>query len=113
MYCKSCGASLPENVRFCSSCGTATGFSGQPVPAVRSPLTRPREGRQIAGVCAGFARSYGWDILLIRILMVVGGIFIFPVPEVAYIVAWLAMPEDPLSLPSTTSVPPGNVSPSS
>lgn len=109
MYCKNCGASLPENVGFCSACGTATGFTAQPFPGVvRSQLMRIREGRKVAGVCAGFARAYGWDLLLVRILMMVGGLIIFPLPEIAYIVAWVAMPEEPLSLPSATGVPPGS-----
>jgi len=74
------------------------------------PLIRPRDGRQVAGVCAGFSRAYGWDVLLVRILMVVGGILIFPIPEIAYVVAWLIMPEEHLSLPTPTPYPPqGNV----
>lgn len=109
MYCKNCGASLPENVQFCSACGTATGFAAQAVPgAVRSPLVRPREGRKVAGVCVGFAKAYGWDVLLVRILVMVGGIIIFPLAEIAYIVAWLAMPDEPFSLPFTAGVPPGS-----
>lgn len=113
MYCRSCGTSLPDDCRFCSSCGTATGVVPQAPPIAYGPprpLIRPRDGRQVAGVCAGFARAYGWDVLLVRILMVVGGILIFPIPEIAYVVAWLIMPEEQLSLPTPAAYPPqGNV----
>jgi phage shock protein C len=113
MYCKNCGTSLPDDCRFCSSCGTATGVVPPAPPQAYGPprpLIRPRDGRQVAGVCAGFARAYGWDVLLVRILMVVGGILIFPIPEIAYVVAWLIMPEEQLSLPTPTAYPPqGNV----
>jgi phage shock protein C len=113
MFCKNCGTSLPDDCRFCSACGTATGVVLSPPPPMYGPprpLLRPREGRQVAGVCLGFARAYGWDVLLVRILMVVGGILIFPIPEIAYVVAWLVMPEETLALPTATTYPPqGNV----
>lgn len=107
MFCKSCGKSVPGDAQFCSACGSPTGFVVQaPQPTyVRHPLVRLREGRQVAGVCAGFARAYGWDLLLVRILMVIGGIVIFPIPEIAYVVAWVAMPEEPLILPASTGSP--------
>jgi phage shock protein C len=109
-YCKNCGGSLPDDARFCSACGTASGFATQPRPGVvASPLVRPRQGRQIAGVCAGFARAYGWDLVLVRILMVVAGILLFPLPEIAYIVGWVAMPDEPYILPSSTGMPPGSI----
>jgi phage shock protein PspC (stress-responsive transcriptional regulator) len=69
---------------------------------------RVRAGRQIAGVCAGFARTYAWDLTLVRILMVVAGIVIFPIAEVAYLVCWVAMPEEPLALPAAVPYPPAS-----
>ena len=60
-------------------------------------LTRPIYGRQFAGVCAGIARTYGWDVGLVRILMVVFGIFVFPFPEVFYIAGWIGIPEESLA----------------
>jgi phage shock protein PspC (stress-responsive transcriptional regulator) len=57
---------------------------------------RPIYGRQFAGVCAGFARTYGWDVGLIRILSVVGGIFLFPFVEILYVACWVGIPEEPL-----------------
>jgi phage shock protein C len=71
------------------------------VPPVGYPpqmprLVRPVFGRQFAGVCAGLARSYGWDVGTVRVLAVIGGVFLFPVLEVIYIAGWIGIPEEPL-----------------
>ena len=53
---------------------------------------------KIAGVCAGFARYFGLDVTLVRVLWVV--LTVFPVPFfglVSYIVAWIVMPKDPVT----------------
>jgi phage shock protein PspC (stress-responsive transcriptional regulator) len=98
-YCSNCGIALPPAARFCSVCGTVV--AGGPVtgfPPYAQPfaprLLRPVHGRQFAGVCAAFARSYGWDIALLRILAVVLGIFVFPIPEIFYIAAWIGIPDE-------------------
>jgi phage shock protein C len=54
---------------------------------------------KIAGVCAGFARYLGMDVTLVRVLWVV--LTLCPLPSfglVAYIVAWIVMPKDPVAL---------------
>jgi phage shock protein PspC (stress-responsive transcriptional regulator) len=56
-------------------------------------LVRPREGRRIAGVCAGIAERYGWDPTIVRLVAVLS-IFL-PGPQVlAYLVLWLVIPSD-------------------
>ncbi len=55
-------------------------------------LERPREGRVIAGVCAGLARRYEMPVFLVRVLMVAAGIAGFGL--VAYIVFWVLMPKE-------------------
>lgn len=61
-------------------------------------LLRPRHERKIAGVCAAFARTYGWDVTLVRLVLVAlvlfgGGGFL------AYVLCWIFIPEDPIALP--------------
>ncbi len=96
MFCTRCGSELREQDNFCFSCGAPSGrgTSGvRPAPA----LTRPTEGKMVAGVCAGFARYFGVDVTLVRVLWVV--ITVFPLPcfgLVSYIVAWIVMPRDPV-----------------
>jgi len=87
MYCTQCGQAEPEGCAYCPNCGKAT----RPAAAPASPLVRLREGKKIAGVCAGFARYVGVDVTLVRI----GWLLIAltcGVGFIAYIVAWIAMP---------------------
>ena len=48
----------------------------------------------MAGVCAAFALRYRWDLTATRIITVLLGVLIFPVMEVAYVVAWMLIPEE-------------------
>ena len=92
-YCHRCGTELPPSARFCSSCGTAVVGT----PAAARALLRPREGRAIAGVCAGLARTYGLDLNLVRVLAVTAALLSGGVVGVAYLAAWVGIPEEPLS----------------
>ena len=57
-------------------------------------LTRPRRGKWIAGVAAGFARRYEWNPLVVRLLIVAS--FFLPGPQIlAYVALWILMPRDP------------------
>lgn len=57
-------------------------------------LSRPRQGKIIAGVCAGLARRFGMSAGLVRVLAVLS--CILPGPQfVAYLVLWVIMPKDP------------------
>ncbi len=56
-------------------------------------LARPRQGRIIAGVCAGLARRFGWDPKVVRIVAVLS--ILLPGPQfLAYIVLWILMPNE-------------------
>jgi phage shock protein C len=94
MFCGACSQQMNADARFCCRCG-------KPIPVQSANfyggrLTRPRYGRMIGGVCAGFAEHYGWDVALVRVvavlLLVFGHVLIF----IAYIAAWIVMPEEPL-----------------
>jgi phage shock protein PspC (stress-responsive transcriptional regulator) len=47
----------------------------------------------VAGVCAGVADYLGLDVTLVRLLTVVAAIFSVGAVAVAYIAAWILMPE--------------------
>jgi phage shock protein PspC (stress-responsive transcriptional regulator) len=68
------------------------------------PLIRPRNGRQIAGVCLAFSRTYGWDVSVVRIITVLTLFFSSGLIGIAYLAAWVGIPEEPLEAPSP--VPP-------
>src|SRR5579875_3688288 len=105
MNCPVCGHSMEAGARFCSSCGQAVTSTPPPFSAVpRASLVRPREGRMIAGVCAGFALAYGWDVSLVRIVLLVALFFGVGTPLLAYLIAWIVMPNAQYKLPQETSI---------
>jgi phage shock protein C len=60
-------------------------------------LYRARDDKMISGVCAGIAKRFGWDPTLVRLLWVLGTIFLAGFPGViAYIVLIFVMPEEPV-----------------
>ena len=103
MYCSHCGKQMDESARFCPACGAAS----QPVAYAQAPfpgqLTRPHYRRMVAGVCAGLALHYGWDLSLVRVLcalmIVLTGVGLF-----AYLAAWIIIPDAPYALPDGSGV---------
>lgn len=59
-----------------------------------TPLTRPREGKMIAGVCAGIAERFGWNANVVRLLFVLS--CLLPGPQIViYLALWIIMPKRP------------------
>jgi phage shock protein C len=56
-------------------------------------LTRNTDDKFLGGVCSGVADYLGMDVTLVRLLTVVGAVLGFGSLVVAYLVAWLVMPE--------------------
>lgn len=54
-------------------------------------LVRPRQGKMIAGVCAGLADFYGFNVTLVRLLFVTFGLF--GPGEIAYVIIWVLAPK--------------------
>jgi phage shock protein PspC (stress-responsive transcriptional regulator) len=69
------------------------------------PLIRPHVGRQIGGVCLALAQANGWDVTTVRILTVIGFIFSSGLIGVAYLAAWIGIPEDAAPFPGPVSGP--------
>lgn len=89
MYCIACGKQMPDDARLCPYCA-------QPVAGVTvrtQPLVRARDGRMIAGVCAGLARHFGWNLTLLRLvwllMFLLGG-----VGGLLYVVLWVVIPNE-------------------
>ncbi len=57
-------------------------------------LIRPRAGRIVAGVCAGLADYLGVDVNLIRIVFAVLTILGIGTGVLAYLIAWIVIPEE-------------------
>ena len=101
MFCTKCGVELRDQDKFCYECGNVTGKGAPASTKPQRPLSLPMNEAKIAGVCAGFARSFGLDVTLVRVVWIV--LCVWPLPVfgvIAYVVAWIVMPKDPLALPA-------------
>src|SRR5947208_13365733 len=92
MYCTKCGVELRETDRFCCRCGVRTGVDPAPTYGQRS-LMLDKRNKKIGGVCAGFARYFEADLILIRVLWLVIA-FSTGIGFLAYLAAWIVMPSD-------------------
>jgi phage shock protein C len=102
MYCTRCGLELADQSKFCSQCGKSAGPNANwAAPPRYAELRRPYVGKKIAGVCAGFARYFDVDVVLVRILWLVLIFWPIPIGLIAYVIAWIAMPRDPIPYPAT------------
>ena len=60
----------------------------------QTKLHRSKKEKIIGGVCGGIAETYGIDPTLVRLLTILVALFTWFGPAaVAYIIAWLIMPE--------------------
>jgi len=88
MYCNHCGKPNPDDARLCAYCGAS--LTGATIPR---RLVRPREGRRIAGVCAGLAEYYGWNLTALRIIWLLLILFA-GTGGLLYIILWIVMPNE-------------------
>ncbi len=94
MYCNYCGKAIQDDAAVCAYCGKQVG-----AVLARKRLVRPRAGRRIAGACLGLAEYFGLDVTLVRLVWLI--MTLIPMPGtglLAYIVAWIVMPQEPLAL---------------
>ncbi len=109
MFCTTCGFRVEESGRFCAQCGRATGQGGEQPPqaayATRR-LSRPMYDKSIAGVCSGFARYLGVDVIVVRIVWLLVAIFT-GIGFIAYPICWIIMPKDygPAGQPQAAQAP--------
>jgi len=89
VYCNYCGKAIPDDAALCAYCGKR--MEGV---VARKRLVRPRQGRKIAGVCAGFAEYFDLDVTLVRVVWLVCTLFGLS-GIIAYVAAWIVMPEEP------------------
>lgn len=91
MFCPKCGKEFSDSVNFCSRCGT------EMVPPARrhKKLMRSRTDEKIAGVCGGLADYLEIDSTLVRLVWLAAA-FLAGWGFIAYLIAWIVMPEEPV-----------------
>ena len=57
-------------------------------------LVRPKEGRIIAGVCAGIANAMKVDVSIVRVVVALAAVFTSGMGLLAYFVAWAVIPDE-------------------
>ena len=89
MYCNHCGKVIQDDANLCAYCGHRVGTS-----MARLRLVRPRAGRKIAGVALGMAEYFVLDPTIVRLFWVVA-VLCCPPTLIAYLIAWIVVPEQP------------------
>jgi phage shock protein C len=92
MYCTKCGTDLREGSKFCSQCGQRIGAEVVESSTPRR-LLLDKQNKKIAGVCAGFARYFEMDVVLMRVIWFCAALCT-GVGFLAYLAAWMIIPSD-------------------
>ena len=67
-------------------------------------LYRSRTDRMFSGLCAGLGEYIGMDPTVMRIIVALGSIFLFPTPIIIYLVMMFIVPEEPVITPNVEVV---------
>ena len=60
----------------------------------RRTLVRRRDGRMLAGVCAGAAGYLGVDVTIVRVIWAVVSVITGGAGVLAYLAAWVIIPDE-------------------
>jgi phage shock protein C len=100
MTCPNCRKDIAKDSNFCYYCG-ARQQTAAPGIGVQKRLMRSSVDSKLAGVCGGIAEYLDVDSTIVRLVWVLVFIFTGLVPGgLAYLIAWIVMPQAPLPLPA-------------
>ena len=111
MTCIHCKRELTDHSNFCYYCGAPQSVAPSGPPPVQKRLMRSSVDSKIAGVCGGIAEYMDVDSTVVRLVWVLITFFTGIVPGLlAYLVAWLVMPEAPVVVvePVNVATPPAS-----
>jgi phage shock protein PspC (stress-responsive transcriptional regulator) len=100
--CPYCAEEIRAEAVKCRWCGSLL----EPGSALTRTWYRVREGKMIAGVCAGLADQFGVSVTILRLAFVLGTLSSLMLGLVIYLVLWVVMPYRPArELPAVRSAP--------
>ena len=67
-------------------------------------LVRSRDGRMLAGVCAGLAGYFGVDVTLVRVIWAVVSVLTSGLGVLAYLAAWAIIPDEGQESPTDENI---------
>jgi len=91
--CRFCAEEIQDAAIKCRYCGSLLES-----PALYGDWYRKRQGKMIAGVCAGLAEQFGISVTVLRLVLVLLTVFGFGGGVVVYLTLWVIMPYEPRRL---------------
>jgi phage shock protein C len=86
--CPYCAEEIRPEARKCRYCGSLL----EPGSALTRTWYRARDGKMVAGVCAGLAEQFGISVTIIRLAFLLSALFGGGMGVVVYLVLWVVMP---------------------
>lgn len=98
--CPYCAEDIQDQAVKCRYCGSLLAES-----ALSRTWYRSRQGKMIAGVCAGMAEQFGISVTALRLAVVLLTLLGAGWGIIVYIVLWVIMPYRPASVTSVGEPP--------
>ena len=104
--CPFCAESIQDDALKCRWCGSTLGGS-----VLSREWYRSRDGKKVAGVCAGLAQEFGIAATPVRLAFVLLTLIAGGAGLVLYVILWMVMPyrEERVALPAPAALEPIDV----